>query len=531
MSAIPFAVDAENPVESAVPHPERRAERGGTPKNLQIQWLRATAALCVLLYHASYFAGDRLHDRAFLKLFGDSAGMFGVCLFFAVSGYLMATAIRVQAPVPFLAHRIVRIYPLLWLVYALCYAISWPAGAVDIPQLRSFLLTPVGQTGGPLGVEWSLMFEVTFYVSLFFAGLLRLSGWLPWIAGLWLVILARQTCLHPDGETARIYLGWILRHPAAMPLAAGMLIPSLIERKPPALPLAAAGFFLCLVGLLRVHTIDGMRWLLGSGSALILAGAVAQSARRPEFGDTRLGRGCAKAADYSYALYLVHVPVILAVYTLSGLAPPAVLWPLGVVASLLVAALAGQAEVSLYRRSKHLITNTNIWAVRAFVLLYLCIFLSVSVSASLLPLDAAVRARQTNAAVALIRDASPPATDSVSALEKAGFVRSQTLLGNVEQERWDGPTLTLSGWSVDYDRRHPSPFAVVAYQGGRFLTAVVTGESRPDVRRAYHSARYGGFAFTGKAACLPGIHVDVFAVTADKRYALLPGPRSPPACR
>ena len=489
------------------------------------------AALTVLLFHASALALDRLQYGRFMQVFDGRFGIFGVSLFFSISGYLMATAIRVQSPFAFLSHRVVRIYPLLCVVYAVHYAVFRLAHSPYPVDIRSFLLVPYEQASGPLGVEWSLIFEIVFYVSIFAIGALRLTAWLPAIAIGWLGLLAVHTCLSLDGESPHLTIQRILTHPACVPLAAGLLIPSLLARRPPPILPIGLGFILCGLYSFGPQNLDVARWLFGCGTALILAGAISLSAERPSFGDTPLGRFLAKTADYSYALYLCHMPIVLAVYTIGKGASSAGLWVIAVIGSLCVATLAGMLDVILYQRLKLIVSRAGPRVVAVSMLAYIAVYLTVSLQANYAAYVAGARDKETLALARRLtaQEHAAPGQSPALILKGAGFAAADTVLGNVETMHQADGGLLLGGWALDVGKSRLSP-AVVFFQNGRVIGSASTVLARPDVRRAYrHSARDAGFLTRVETPCITGA-IEAAAVTPDKRYAILPNRQPPLTC-
>ena len=92
--------------------------REGLVRNVRLQQLRGFAALAVLLYHVSSYVKDATGDARFLGVFSGYWGVYGVAIFFVLSGYLMAQLSRRDEPRRFLLDRILRIYPLLLIVLA-----------------------------------------------------------------------------------------------------------------------------------------------------------------------------------------------------------------------------------------------------------------------------------------------------------------------------------------------------------------------------------------------------------------------------
>ncbi len=81
-------------------------------RNRNLQWLRAVAALLVVVYHASGHLAFEFGDDRFAEVFNHRFGILGVAIFFAISGALMADILKTTQPADFLIHRILRIYPI-----------------------------------------------------------------------------------------------------------------------------------------------------------------------------------------------------------------------------------------------------------------------------------------------------------------------------------------------------------------------------------------------------------------------------------
>lgn len=151
-----------------------------------IQYIRAIAALLVVFYHGTVYVSRMFGDAALFDTFGGYPGSLGVVAFFVISGYLMADiAPKYNAPT-FLMHRVIRIYP----AYLFCVVLTgvyfwilWLAlkpDAAFIPNFKGMLLSsadplsllrltlvPIVFSDYPLGIEWTLLYETTFYVIIF----------------------------------------------------------------------------------------------------------------------------------------------------------------------------------------------------------------------------------------------------------------------------------------------------------------------------------------------------------------------------
>jgi len=143
-----------------------------------VQALRAVAALLVVFAHSAFIMEAR--GKPFLSRLGYVAhfGTSGVDIFFAISGFVISLAAeREPAWLDFLMRRVLRIFPLYWLLNGLQMLLLMashrtpPAGAA----VRSFLLLP------HLYIElgWTLGFEMLFYLALtlMLAVRPRRAGW------------------------------------------------------------------------------------------------------------------------------------------------------------------------------------------------------------------------------------------------------------------------------------------------------------------------------------------------------------------
>jgi len=145
-------------------------------KIINIQFLRAFAALLVVFYHTSqhYFAIGGEHTGNFFS-FMSQIGYAGVDIFFVISGYIMwytTHHIRgLKKVLKFIYARLTRIYPLYWSFFFLLILIYWGKDKLlSLDLLESFFLTTSSLGDMLLPVAWTLQYELYFYC--FFALLL-----------------------------------------------------------------------------------------------------------------------------------------------------------------------------------------------------------------------------------------------------------------------------------------------------------------------------------------------------------------------
>ena len=146
----------------------------------EIDLLRFTAALSVVLYHYTYrgYVADNYSPIPFLGLGRFTRyGFLGVELFFIISGYVVLVSAQGKTVRQFLLSRITRLYPAFWVACTLTFLVKriWGQGPTDT-HMSIFLRAEVKQyvfnmtmfqeffkIGGIDGAYWSLTVEITFY--------------------------------------------------------------------------------------------------------------------------------------------------------------------------------------------------------------------------------------------------------------------------------------------------------------------------------------------------------------------------------
>ena len=145
----------------------------GTKQIDGLQILRAFAALEVTWVHIEQdLVSVGLHTFPGL-------GVFGVDVFFVLSGFVMATILSrpkqasgMIAAWQFLKRRLLRIYPMLWIVIPFYLGFSVAHGFRSLNVLPTVLLLPrlsFPLMQGIIDQIWTLTFEMVFYLALFVA--------------------------------------------------------------------------------------------------------------------------------------------------------------------------------------------------------------------------------------------------------------------------------------------------------------------------------------------------------------------------
>lgn len=310
-------------------------------------------------------------------------GVMGVTIFFALSGHLMAQAMQRQEASTFLLHRIARIYPAFFLTVILFF-LSLHFSPISLPwDLKALSLMPAAGAGYPLGVEWTLVFELAFYVFVFLLMAFKKQGQARDILIFWLGLILVHNLIWPDDPTKNLY------NPLALPFvgvtvgfAAGMLLQLTPARMLHPVIAAVIGVDLWLLGG-SVMGLTGGRWGMGFGAALFVTSLAQFRGWQLVFGDTPLGRLGGRLGDYSYALYLCHVPVIRTLYAVASAAISAPILLFGaIVLPLLTCIALGMIDVRMYKFLKTRIDDAARNTRYAIASIFLTGFFGLSIYAS-----------------------------------------------------------------------------------------------------------------------------------------------------
>ena len=279
---------------------------------LSIQILRFIAALSVVVFHSQNALKDRLvghHQDGIDHAFG--VGASGVHIFFVISGFVMVyTTWRASlTPGKFLSRRLIRIYPIYWLmaaIFLLAHFLLKTPYHLNVPQIIGAAILLPTASSLIIGPGWTLSFEMYFYLCFAFAlfaglrrGLLVLTGFylVSIIAGLFLADHSSIGYVATNSLLLEFVGGAWLGYAFANGLSMGPRTGTALVVT--ALSLFASGFWLHYE---RIPAV--VSW--GLPSLLLITGGLAFE----PWLRTAAGRGAAKLGDSSYLLYLSHILVI-----------------------------------------------------------------------------------------------------------------------------------------------------------------------------------------------------------------------------
>lgn len=274
---------------------------------------------------------------------------FAISTFFLVSGLVVTYAAQRERPGRFLARRMVRIVPSMWLVLLVVWIVARAGVPIGVPGevsvgtlLTNLTLTNFFFSGHP-GLDlvtWTLVVQVAYY--LFVAATLPLLRRWPW--------------LPPAISVALVsVLLSVVRTETPLAMHTTRIVVSL-------LPVLFIGQLIALVRLRRLHPLAGTayaiaHWLLlvrgdltsdftpavpGYAQMVVCIALLAIVCSRMS-GGLVAARWIRGAANRTYAVFLVHVPVLY-------LTPHLVSTPAGTTLAFLVA-MTGTAVTAdlLYR--------------------------------------------------------------------------------------------------------------------------------------------------------------------------------------
>jgi exopolysaccharide production protein ExoZ len=482
-----------------------------------LQYLRAIAALSVVLCHASYYVKQFRDDPRMWEIF-DRGGQFGVVLFFSISGFLMAQLAQDTPPMRFLAHRLIRIYPIYWFTIGLVVLYNHFSGVSIRPNIFALVLAPGATRSYVLGVEWTLPFELTFYTLVFLVILAGLQKRIVLVACVWIASIELMLIFRPELQEGQFPL--LLHVPLSkysLAFAAGMLVPAAIKGR-------YGGPITWLIGLCALATSEAVQSALISfqlvtiGCVLIMASAVRPAAS----GNERKYPALRLLGDWSYALYLCHVPIIMALcQALPASIQPMQVWFACIGAPILASIVLGKIDLSMYRALRLIIDKSGKLVTGLAVALFLLALLG-SGGYTYFRRFQAMAASADLAAVAAMIEGDPEARpfDLALAAEKAGFSPDQSLRGFVDSvSRNPEGQVYIQGWAVDASNSGRIP-KVMVFHCGRFLGAALPQFARPDVATALQ-IRNGNFGFDAtfqeKTPC-DDADVNALLVTTDGHY-------------
>ncbi len=306
--------------------------------------VRFLLALVVAGTHLTAFSRVPL-----LLHFAQLSGLAAVIGFLCISGYSIAASVA-ERPKGFLQRRALRILPLYLLSVAAAGLCLLPWGAVKPPYIEAYTtpgLLPVVTNAaflqcftvpviGTNTVLWTLSVEVFFYLST--PLLVRLST--GSITAIGIVSLGLYVAY---GTEMRTYYGLLLGGAPVALLGWAWITGFVVYRMRNDAAAGMAIVVVCLVALSLNHQYLGRLWTI-SIAAVGVAFASSELAL-PRW----VRRSASKLGDWSYPLYLFHLPVSLFLFGCGLKSGPLLLLSAIAVAAILDAAFDQPFKVAVKR--------------------------------------------------------------------------------------------------------------------------------------------------------------------------------------
>lgn len=292
-----------------------------------LDWLRVIASAAVVYAHTrDWFAHGRetwwvngaLNTAVLDPLrVGSLMAPLAVTTFFLISGLVVTYAAQKETPGRFLARRMVRLVPALWVVLIAVWLLTRfgldagarGAGAADVGTLLTNL-TLLNYATGSAGLDlvtWTLTVQVPFYFLVAATiPLMRRWPWLPPALSLTLLSVLMSVVHNEDSSSAHTARVVVTLLPV---MVIGQVIALVRLGK---LPLPAGIAYGCLAWLLVVRgdlTSDFTPAVPGYPQMVVCIALLTIICSRLTGGV--VGAHWVKAlADRTYAVFLLHVPVL-----------------------------------------------------------------------------------------------------------------------------------------------------------------------------------------------------------------------------
>lgn len=315
---------------------------------------RALAALAVVMIHITFPTNHLVQPIPAGLNTVMERGYLGVDFFFVLSGFILYyvnhdSSRRRGWTARYLESRLTRIF-----VPYLPVAIALIAAYLLMPQLSesgrrwsipaTLSLVPLGSQSA-LGTAWTLTFELHFYLwaLVFFklrAPLLLGAAWA-------VAIVARLLLSAPFQLPVDLSLASVMLNPLNLEFVFGMFAAWLVlgGHLQRAWPFVLAAAVCMAVFALRGYP-RGSSYIFGLGLACLLVPLVRMEWR----GQLKVPAMLVVLGNASYALYLLHMPLMSAVARISARVPMLHHWAANILTSLIAAVVAGLAYHLLYEK-------------------------------------------------------------------------------------------------------------------------------------------------------------------------------------
>lgn len=283
-------------------------------KLLAIQALRAVAALLVVLFHAQQAVAKRFTEPAFEnESYLFAFGAVGVHIFFVISGFIMVytTASGEQFLFSkFFRRRLQRIYPIYWICVAIYISFIWLLAlpsSLTFPKLIGALLLLPQHAAAIIGPAWTLSFEMFFYVTFGIAMKFGLTRGIILLGWSFFSLILIGAAFSFENAVWKLATNTLLLEFLAGSAIGWCLVKGLLPKRGGTFFVATA-ITLFVAGIIWGYDRLPSVIMWGIPSALLVAGFLMLEERQAAGAALRR---LAYFGDSSYALYLIHILVIM----------------------------------------------------------------------------------------------------------------------------------------------------------------------------------------------------------------------------
>lgn len=486
--------------------------------NYSLQILRGIAALMVVIYHVKGYTNIVGNNPDTLFNYIPQIFGLGAPLFFCISGFVMAMLIENNYP-NFLYKRFLRIYP-PFIIAAILVVFAKAAflGDGSYNKLISALtLLPLGTTPTyPLNIEWTMIYEVFFYVICSIFTLKFFKRFFLTFLIIWGIVItvAHNVLGTPSSELTTIKLIAFSTYNYFFIIGAIVYYFSKIK-KITSTRVNFTGIFLSTATLLTFYyVILKHSVLLMKFNFLIFAilfGCIVYFVVNLHAKKTTMFVRC---GDYSYGIYLIHAQTLYIVLTLWNKQFPIneLASSIALIVALFVSWNFGKFEYKLHKVLKKFKAPTlnrkqNIISATVVILLISFVFIQNVYSSKPRVIDA------TNF------DSTFDTTLVLNDKVNAGWVDTISDIDATKNQ-----TISITGWAID-------PFLttralnVVMVSADKIIPTQLEWYERKALVDIFktNSVQMSGFVLTGASDNLPDgeNRIDVYAVTTDNKYIQL----------
>lgn len=324
-----------------------------------IQVLRGCGALSVALYHCNvYLINMGGNEKTIFKVFNEFFS-YGAILFFAISGYLMASSINNSSGnKTFLVKRLARIYPsyILTVIMVVFIKVSLFSSITQPDLLKSITLLPFGVIVYPLGVEWTLIYEIFFYFVCWPFNYERFKDFFSRFLLLWMLIIL-ITSLKFNLQTSFLpTINNIFFAVFNFAFIFGGLFYYLNQKMP--IKSLKLTYIIIIINLIVIYIVGYYSktitffgrisyFIFGIGFSCIIYAMI----NNERISNINYNKYIIALGDYSYGLYLIHVPVITIIFSLFSKAIStnlaSIIGIIAIILSLVAGVIIGRIDVLL----------------------------------------------------------------------------------------------------------------------------------------------------------------------------------------